>query len=117
MKKLIKNGDIILDGTLPRYQKEKNAFLKLQEREELDEKIGVEQPIIWKALNRHTTIYVREGKSISTIDEFVSNTRYVSETQLILCDIYSGESMYLNLNRYGKDWALSEEELQDVSHN
>ena len=30
MEKLIKNGDIILDGTLPRYQKEKQAFEKLE---------------------------------------------------------------------------------------
>ena len=110
-KRLIKDGDIILDGTLPRYQKEKNAFLKLQEREELDEKIGVEQPIIWKALNKDTTIYIRDGKSIAAIDRFISNSRFVSETQLILCDSFTGESMYLNLDRYGKDWALTREEL------
>ena len=111
MNRLIKDGDIILDGTLPRYQKEKNAFLKLQEREELDEKIGVEQPIIWKALDKETTIYIRDGKSIAAIDGFIANIRYLTKTQLILCDSYSDECMYLNLDRYGKDWALSEGEL------
>lgn len=111
MKQLIKDGDIILDGTLPRYQKEKNAFLKLAEREDLDEKIGVDQPTLWKALNKNTTVYVRDGKSIVAIDQFISNSRFVSETQLILCDSYTGECMYLELNRYGKDWALSEGEL------
>lgn len=30
MKKLIKNGDVILDGTSPRYAKEKEAFRKLE---------------------------------------------------------------------------------------
>ena len=31
MKELIKNGDIILDGTAPRYAKEKEAFLLLEQ--------------------------------------------------------------------------------------
>lgn len=29
MEKLIKNGDVILDGTLTRNEKEKQAFIKL----------------------------------------------------------------------------------------
>lgn len=33
MKKLIKNGDIILDGTQTREQAEKEAFIKLEEIE------------------------------------------------------------------------------------
>ena len=35
MNKLIKNGDIILDGTLTRNEKEKQAFIKLGFIEEL----------------------------------------------------------------------------------
>ena len=42
MERLIKDDDIILDGTLPRYEKEKNAFHKLYLVEEILEKYGIE---------------------------------------------------------------------------
>lgn len=35
MERLIKNNDIILDGTKTRYQKEKDAFIKLGKLEEV----------------------------------------------------------------------------------
>lgn len=50
MERLIKDGDIILDGTLPRYQKEKNAFLKLESHEELEQEIGLEINLLKKIL-------------------------------------------------------------------
>ena len=46
MNKLIKNGDVILDGTLTRHEKEKQAFIKLGFIEELMEKhkiMGLEE--------------------------------------------------------------------------
>ena len=42
MKSLIKNGDITLDGTAPRYIKEQEAFLKLEVIEGILEKYGIE---------------------------------------------------------------------------
>ena len=41
MNKLIKNGDIILDGTLTRNEKEKQAFIKLGFIEEIMEKHSI----------------------------------------------------------------------------
>lgn len=41
MERLIKNGDIILDGTLPRYAKEKQAFEKLEYIEGVLEKHNI----------------------------------------------------------------------------
>ena len=41
MNKLIKNGDIILDGTLTRHEKEKQAFIKLGFIEEIMEKHSI----------------------------------------------------------------------------
>lgn len=41
MEKLIKNGEIYLDGTLPKYQKEKMAFEKLEEIEKVMAKYGI----------------------------------------------------------------------------
>ena len=117
MSRLIKDGDISLDGTLPRYQKEKNAFLKLQEREELDEQIGVDHPTLWKILDKNTTIYIKDGSTIIAIDGFISSTRFISKWQLILCDSYLGESMYLELSDYGKKWSINRKDLEDVSNN
>lgn len=41
MEKLIKNKDIILDGTLPRYAKEEQAFSKLEEIEKVLDKYSI----------------------------------------------------------------------------
>lgn len=41
MKKLIKDGDIILDGTLTRHEKEKEAFKKLESIECVLEKHNI----------------------------------------------------------------------------
>ena len=117
MERLIKDGDIILDGTLPRYQKEKNAFLKLQEREELDEQIGVDHPTLWKALDSNTIIYIKDGDIIAAIDRFISCSRFVSRWQLILADSFNGELMFLNLDEYGKTWSLKREDLENVSND
>ena len=42
MKRLIKNGDIILDGTQTRQQAEKQAFKKLEELENVLAKHGID---------------------------------------------------------------------------
>lgn len=42
MERLIKNGNVILDGTLPKYKKEKLAYEKLEEIETIMEKYGIQ---------------------------------------------------------------------------
>lgn len=42
MKRYTKNGKIILDGTTPKYEKEKLAFEKLSLIEDLEEKLGID---------------------------------------------------------------------------
>ena len=42
MNKLIKNGDVVLDGTLTRHEKEKQAFIKLGFIEELMEQHDIQ---------------------------------------------------------------------------
>jgi len=42
MERLIRDGDIILDGTATRYEKEKQAFAKLEEIETLMAKYHIE---------------------------------------------------------------------------
>lgn len=65
MKRLIKDDDIILDGTLPRYEKEKNAFHKLGIIEELMEEFGIKDIFeLRKAIERYKrTNYIRHMKN------------------------------------------------------
>lgn len=42
MKRLVKNGKIILDGTEPLYVKEQEALEKLEKLEEMMEKFNIE---------------------------------------------------------------------------
>ena len=50
MERLIKNGDVILDGTLTRYQKEKQAFEKLEKLEDIEEELEIDLVTVFKAL-------------------------------------------------------------------
>lgn len=51
-ERLIKNGDIILNGTLPRYAKEKQAFKKLETIENILEKHNVPYEELDSVLSR-----------------------------------------------------------------
>lgn len=69
-KRLIKNGDIILDGTLPRYAKEKQAFEKLEHIEGVLEKHNIPYEMLDKVLeavvvlhnNNATPLFPKEVK-------------------------------------------------------
>lgn len=110
-KRLIKDGDIILDGTLPRYQKEKNAFLKLQAHEDIEEELGVDLKllgILAKAL--------KQGYIYYPID--VPDDCYKYKVD---CMYYNYGEYYLYVSDgvgdifakdYGKTWALTKEELE-----
>ena len=50
MGRLIKNGDVILDGTLTRQEKEKQAFKKLEGIEELMECYAIEDLVELKRI-------------------------------------------------------------------
>ena len=51
MNRLIKDGDIILDGTAPRYEKEAQAFKKLEFIEGVLEKHNVPYEMLDDVLN------------------------------------------------------------------
>ena len=65
-----------------------------------------------KVLNKDTPIFVKEGKAIVQYDDIIVSQKYVSSTQLLLVDKGFGDTMYLDLDKYGEYWALSEEELR-----
>ena len=61
MKRLIKNGDIILDGTLTRLEKEKQAFTKLEYIEEVLEKHNVPYEMLDNVLG--AVVVLRDNKA------------------------------------------------------
>lgn len=74
IKRLIKNGDIILDGTLPRYEKEAQAFKKLEIIENLIEEFEIKGLFeLRRALRRYKdTNYVRHTKNKALEREVLS---------------------------------------------
>lgn len=59
MNRLIKDGNVILDGTLTRAEKEKQAFQKLEDIEELMEKYRIKDlGELNLALNLYHSIYL-----------------------------------------------------------
>lgn len=106
MKRLIKNGDVILDGTLTRYQKEKQAFEKLEKLEDIEEKLGIDLITLFKLIDAlyvysygHTDIVRCLNDGVSLYDKSIT--------------IYNGTCVIsYPLSEYGKSFALTKEELE-----
>ena len=105
MERLIKNGDVILDGTLTRYQKEKRAFEKLEKLEDIEEKLGIDLATYFKLINAknvysygHTNIMKNTGQ-VDIYDRTIT--------------IWNGSCHQVYpLSEYGKSFALTKEELE-----
>lgn len=67
--RLIKNGDVILDGTLSRAEKEKQAFEKLEKIEQMEEEIGMEILDFYKVLPNTLSSLVRYAKDSMKLGE------------------------------------------------
>lgn len=78
MKRQIENGDVILDGTLTRYEKEKIAFATLGQVEDILEKYHLDSvedlakileiyKDIYKNCNKGNWVTIRNGKFISCV--------------------------------------------------
>ena len=122
MNRLIKDGDIILDGTLNRAEKEKEAFAKLERIEEIEEKFGkVDMLVVLQAITNG--IWIRHGKNPYFVPRenlmFNLNDRVISivenqyetdNTGLGECIMYMYYSTgYVNVEDYGYEWALTKE--------
>lgn len=110
MERLIKNGDVILDGTLTRYQKEKQAFEKLKKLEDIEEELGLDLAIVFKALS--FPIYVKEKDQTW----WCSNRLFFGIGEAFIVITYwngvENEDIICLLKDYGKTWALTKEELE-----
>ena len=124
MSRLVKDGKIYLDGTLPCYEKERIAFNKLEQIEDIEEELGIDLVTLFKAL-KQDTLFV---KTAIDIKETIKNGEGWAMKSLMLEDgkliiftdiLYPNEftkkewltPMRLQLSDYGKTWALTKEEL------
>ena len=66
MKRLIVNGNIVLDGTKPKYKKEQEAFEKLEIIEELLERYEIQNLVELKLvlLTYCQTLKIKENSEI-----------------------------------------------------
>ena len=70
-KRLIKDGDIVLDGTLPRYAKEKQAFEKLEVLEGDEEELHLEDlHRFLQCLEPNTLFRIMPYEKAKVIDDF-----------------------------------------------
>ena len=138
MEKLIRNNDIILDGTATRYEKEQAAFIKLSQIEtlleryevndlkeletilkngsishqyrQIEKELGVKVPTLFD-LMKANHIYTKDG-------EYVNDGIQYNEKRRAWCicahkfDALSDFFKTMKLQNYKKEWALSEEELK-----
>ena len=109
MKRLIKDGDVILDGTGPRYVKEKEAFEKLEKYENIEEELGIDLITLFKALKNG--IYHNQYCGISSepwrFELDLQNKRFCYHIR----DMNASWDLICNFKDYGKTWALTKGEL------
>ena len=93
MEKLIENEDIILDGTLPRYAKEKLAFKKLGEVETIMERHGI------KSTKELDEILAKARKKINLAKAISKNANCLG----YIVEFNNGKCTYQNDNDLGLD--------------
>ncbi len=101
--RLVKDGKIILDGTLREYEKENLAFEKLEKIEDIEEELGIELLTLFKAFK--SGIWYKDQGGVhyhkqpyDTLEENIAYFRRLFEKQYT--------------ENYGKTWALTKEELE-----
>ena len=107
MENLIKDGDIILDGTLTREQKEKQAFEKLGQLENIEQELGIDLITLFKALK--DGVWVKFWAGIGYYDKPFLRT----DVKPYSIDFsFTSGFQHQKLTDYGKTWALTKEELE-----
>lgn len=130
MKRLVKNGKIILDGTDPLYVKEEQALRKLEELENIEEELGIELGVFVKLYTTGCWGLYREededyGSCCYDVLHFPPQVIKVNSKNNDLIILTSGSSIdngsievfrkevwtKYKLTDYNKTWALTKEEL------
>lgn len=98
MKRLVKNGKIILDGTDPLYVKEEQALRKLEELEDIEEELGIDLITFFKIYNADK-VYIK-GKDYYWKIKHYNRHSITVGTNKTICLLFKD---------YGKIWALTKE--------
>lgn len=103
--RLVKDGKIILDGTLRECEKEKIAFEKLEKIENLEEESGVDLITLFEALKNGCYV-----KGYNDRQEICLKINSLNDVLLYLCPVNIFNE-YVFAKDYGKTWSLDKEEL------
>lgn len=105
MEKLVENGQVFLDGTLPKYAKEKMINKKVETLQEFEEKMGIDATVLFSALFNGCYVKDRQGHihhvDIQSIGNVCLNVAQFTDT-------YDDFLFYAD---YGKIWSLHESDL------
>lgn len=105
MEKLVLNGEIYLDGTLPKYAKEKKLCQEYEAIQNIEERTGLKVRIIFKALFDGAFLKDAEGK-IHHVD-----IMGICENCLMIAQFTDTYNDYLFFEDFGKTWALHARDL------
>ena len=105
MEKLVENGQVYLDGTLPKYAKEKMICKKVETLQTFEEKMGIDATVVLSALFNGAYVKDRNGHIHHvTIQGICNNCLEVAQ----FTDTYDDFLFYAD---YGKIWSLHESDL------
>ena len=105
--KLVKDGKILLDGTLREYEKEKLAFEKLEKIEDIEEELGVDLEIFLKALENG--FYRYRPTARNNVIYFIAKPKVNMKQKCFTYGSY-GKSYFKD---YRKTWALTKQDLEE----
>ena len=105
MEKLVLNGEIYLDGTLPKYAKEKKLCQEYEAIQKIEERMGLKVRTVFKALFDGAFVKNAEGK-IHHVD-----IMGICENCLMVAQFTDTYDDYLFFEDFGKTWALHAKDL------
>lgn len=93
--------------------------VKLGELEDIEEDLGIDLITLWKSLTGIVYYKTRCGQVCGGFGSLINTSLGVVERKyaLFISDIACANGEIFQFKDYGKTWALTREELQDVSHD
>lgn len=86
----------------------KDIYCKLQQLEDIEEELGIDLPILFKALKNG--IYVIEDNDNYIVEDSIKSIEHWADGWGITTNM---EYLELSFSDYSKTWALTKEELKE----
>lgn len=111
--RLVKDGKILLDGTLREYEKEKLVFEKIEKIEDIEEELGIDLAILFEALK--DGIWIQEVHNKKKTVRVKVTLYHLNGFTIPYERRYDKEGNYFGSVRYFSDykrtWSLNKEDL------